>query len=154
MDPDPPPPAATPESAATPRPTSAELAAILEAAPFNRLLGLRLLNRDDRVAEVGLAPREELLQEEGRVHGGLLSSLMDTTAVYLAWPQRPAGTSMTSIEFKLNFLRPAQLAGGEILARATPVKLGRMVAVVDVEAHQDGLLLAKGLFTYAFPAPG
>jgi acyl-coenzyme A thioesterase PaaI-like protein len=57
---------------------------------------------------------------------------------------------MTSIDFTLNFLRPALLERGELLARAVLVKRGRTIALADVDVEQAGQLVAKGLFTYLF----
>ena len=90
------------------------------------------------------------VQEEGVVQGGVISALADTTAVYVFIPDLPAGRKMTSIEFKMNFLRPVEGNSGVVQARARVVKRGRTVAVTEVEVFQDASLRAKGMFTYLF----
>jgi uncharacterized protein (TIGR00369 family) len=60
---------------------------------------------------------------------------------------------MTSIEFKLNFLRPAVAGAGDLHARARIVKQGRQVILCDIEVAQGGELVAKGLFTYLLLPP-
>jgi uncharacterized protein (TIGR00369 family) len=128
--------------------------------PSNRLLGLVVREQSDGGATVAMAPRSELAQEYGVVHGGFLAALADTAAVYALLPKLAASERMTSIEFKVNFLAPADPAGGELVAKATVVKAGRTVRVATVDVHQQpggSAVAAKpaarhvltGLFTYA-----
>jgi len=88
------------------------------------------------------------VQEEGIVHGGIISTLADTAAVYAILPALPESKGMTSIEFKVNFLRPVRVDTGDLLARANLVKRGRTIALVEVDVLQQEQLVAKGLFTY------
>jgi acyl-CoA thioesterase len=99
-------------------------------------------------ARVTLAPRPELLQGHEHVHGGVLAALADTAAAWLVYPALEHGRDTTTIELKLNFLEPATLAGGELVAIARLVRRGRTIAVVDVEIEQGATKIAKGLFTY------
>jgi uncharacterized protein (TIGR00369 family) len=118
--------------------------------PVARLLGMRFLERTEAEAAIALPLRAEFLQVANVVHGGILATLADTAAVYLLLGGGRPERAMTSIEFKLNFLRPALLEQGELLARATLVKRGRTIALADVDVEQAGKLVAKGLFTYLF----
>jgi uncharacterized protein (TIGR00369 family) len=122
----------------------------VESMPVAKFLGLRFLERNESQAVVALPLRAELLQVAGVVHGGILATLADTAAVYLLLGAGRPERAMTSIEFKLNFLRPALLEQGELLARAKLVKRGRTIALADVDVEQAGQLVAKGLFTYLF----
>jgi uncharacterized protein (TIGR00369 family) len=99
---------------------------------------------------IEIDPRPELLQEEGIIHGAILSALADTAAVYTFHPDLPSELRMTSIEFKLNFLSPALGDGGTLTARSQVVRKGKKVGVCDVEVTQGERLVAKGLFTYLF----
>jgi len=87
-------------------------------------------------------------KEGGVVHGGTVSTLADTAAVYTLHPYLTENQSMTSIEFKMNFLSPVLIENGDLLAQANLVKRGRKVALCDVEIYQKEKLVAKGLFTY------
>ena len=93
------------------------------------------------------------LQVDGWVHGGVLATLADTAGAYLLYRSLPPDRSMTSIEFKLNFLRPAVADAGDLRARARLVKQGRQVTLCDIEVAQGGELVAKGLFTYLLMPP-
>ncbi len=127
---------------------NAEFQAFLERNPIIRLFSFQAGAHSDDQAEISLPLREEFLQAAQQIHGGVLATLADTCAAYLLYPKIPDGWSMTSIEFKMNFLRPAALDAGDLLSRASLVKFGRTVALCDVEVFQADSLIAKGLFTY------
>jgi len=127
-------------------------AEIFARTPCNRLLGMRLVARTAQRCELELPVREELLQEERVVQGGILAALADVCAVYLLWPDLGPQRSMTSIEFKLNFLGAARLGGPALRAVAVPVRIGNTIAVCDSEVRQGDTLVAKGTFTYLLRA--
>ena len=56
--------------------------------------------------------------------------------------------TLTSVEFKLNFLRPALAGGGDVRAVATAVRRGNKIALAEVEVTQGERAVATGLFTY------
>lgn len=119
-----------------------------ERVPVARSLGYRGISRTADEATIAAEVQPDQLQIDGCVHGGILATLADTTAVWLLYPNLPEAHSLTSIEFKLNFLRPARRDAGDLVATARLVKRGRRVALSDVEVSQDDQLIAKGLFTY------
>ena len=118
------------------------------SVPINRLLGLELRASSADGATVALTPRADFGQEYGVIHGGVLSTLADTAAVYAVQPVLKAGERMTSIEFKVNFLAPATAAAGEIVATSKLAKRGRSVAVVHADVKQGSTLVLTGIFTY------
>ncbi len=121
---------------------------LFDRTPINEYLGFRLVSSEAEGSELTMELRPELKQEGGKVHGGMISTFADTTAVYAIAPTLPDGKTMTSIEFKLNFVRSADLEGPELVGRGKPVRVGRKVALAEVEVSQDERLVAKGLFTY------
>lgn len=127
---------------------ASEAAAVFARTPCNRLLGLRLVARSRERAEVVLPMRPELLQEAGLVQGGLLTALADAAAVWLLWPELPAGRTMTGSDCSVQFLRPAREDGGDLRAIATLVKGGRTLSVVDSHVHQGERLVARATFTF------
>ena len=116
--------------------------------PATRTFGFEFLERGDGHATVRMPAAEDTLQVERVVHGGALSGLADTAAVYLLLPALGDGQAMTSIEFKINFLRPVLADRGPIEAQARLVKHGRTIAVANVDVLQSGALCATGVFTY------
>ena len=119
---------------------------------FHRWLGLELLGNGEDRARTRLAPRPEFLQEEGVVQGGVLSALADATAVYALVPRLGPERGLTSVEFKLNFLRAAVLEGGPLEGDAEVVRAGRTLAVCRARLRQGEHDVAEGLFTYLFLA--
>ncbi len=120
----------------------------LPHGPIRDFLGLEVLELEEGSATVRLEPRPEFLQEKGIVQGGLLSALADAAAVYGILPGLPEGKSVTSIEFKVNFLRPGRLDAGPITARSNVIRQGRTVALSRVRLLQGERELMDGLFTY------
>jgi uncharacterized protein (TIGR00369 family) len=118
------------------------------SVPVNRLFGFELKSADGGAAAVGFRPGSAHAQEYGVVHGGIISTLADTAAVYTILPDLAADERMTSIEFKINFLGGAVVERGEVTATARLVRKGRTVAVAQVDVRQGEAQVATGLFTY------
>ncbi|MFT5290435.1 MAG: hypothetical protein ACI8QS_001233 [Planctomycetota bacterium] len=119
-----------------------------EFSAVHHMLGLELQERSSSHAVITMEPRPEFLQEEGVVQGGILTALADAAAVYVTLPDLPAERTMTSIEFKLNFLRPALLESGTLTARSKLIKGGRTITLVKSTVTQGDREIATGLFTY------
>lgn len=113
-----------------------------------RFLGTRLVSRAPGRVEVSMAAKPEMAQEYGVVQGGVLSGLADAAAVYLLLPDAMERGRVHGVEFKMNFLRPAHADGTDLVAVATPVKIGRSIAVCSVDVTQAERLVARGTFTY------
>lgn len=120
----------------------------LSQTPVNRLLGLRLVDRASGRASLELATRAELTQEEGVVHGGILTALADTAAVYALHPDLPPHQTMTGVTLQMNFLAPADPRGAPLRAEGRLLRRGRTIALCESTVHQGDVLVAKGSFTY------
>ena len=116
--------------------------------PINQYLRWKLRSSTPEGAEVVMSPQGVFAQEYGVVHGGIITAVADTCAVYAIHPFLPANEWMTSVELKINFLRAGRVDGGEIVARSKVIRRGRTIALCDVEVWQDEAMIAKGLFTY------
>ncbi|MBL8936751.1 MAG: PaaI family thioesterase [Archangium sp.] len=82
--------------------------------------------------------REDLTQQHGFLHAGVVTTVVDSACGYAALSVMPEGAGVLSIEFKVNLLAPAR--GEAIIARAKVVKAGRTISVVNGEvfALRDG----------------
>jgi uncharacterized protein (TIGR00369 family) len=67
----------------------------------------------------------------GVVHGGLVCTLADTVCGCAVHTTLPAGTSYTSIDLTVNYLRAVTLESGTLRATGTARKVGRRVAFAD-----------------------
>lgn len=109
---------------------------ILGAQPFSRLLGTSLVGLRRGYAELGLTVMDGLKQQNGFVHGGVISCLADNVLTF-AGGSEIGGGAVTSA-MKINYLRPA--IGQAFFARAQTIGSGRSQAVVrcDVFVVDDG----------------
>ena len=82
--------------------------------------------------------REDLTQQNGYLHAGIVATIVDSACGYAAMSLTAAGAEVLSIEFKLNLLSPA--AGERFVARAVVKRAGRNVTVCtgDLFALGDG----------------
>src|SRR5690606_40534958 len=85
---------------------------ILAAQPFSVLLGTRLTAFGGGEAVLELDVRDELRQQNGFVHGGVLGYLADNTLTFAAGTA--AGADLVTAGFSIDYLRPA----GGVLLRA------------------------------------
>lgn len=95
-------------------------------------LGARLVRVAPGEVELELPYREELTQQHGFLHAGIVTTVLDSACGYAAFSLMPADAAVLSIEFKTNLLAPAR---GELLrARGRVVRAGRTVTVCEGEA--------------------
>jgi len=90
--------------------------------------------------EVSLPYRDDLTQQKGFVHGGIIGMIADSACGYAAYSLMPASASLVTVEYKINILAPAR---GALVARGEVVKAGRTLTVARAEVYaQDGKHIA------------
>jgi uncharacterized protein (TIGR00369 family) len=94
---------------------------------FMSTIGARLLRVAPGEVDVEVATRDDLVQQHGFLHAGVVSSAADSACGYAALSLMPAGAAVLSIEFKTNLLAPA--TGDRIVARGRVIRAGRTVTV-------------------------
>ena len=124
------------------------MSAPFDEVPVNRWLGFRLRERGPSRVVIEQDVRDEMLQEGCVVQGGLLTALADTAAVYLLWPDLPAGRTMIGTNVSMQFLGAGRRDLGTLQAVATPLRVGRTMAVCETIVHQGDRLICKGTFTF------
>jgi uncharacterized protein (TIGR00369 family) len=98
----------------------------LAAQPFSRLLGTRISAFGDGEAVLELDIREELHQQNGFVHGGVLSYAADNAITFAAGTV--LGAAVLTSGFSIQYVRPA--VGRTLRASAQVVHSGRRQAVI------------------------
>jgi uncharacterized protein (TIGR00369 family) len=98
---------------------------VLAQQPFSVLLGAELTAFSRGKAELRVPVRDELRQQNGFLHGGVVSYAADNALTY-AGGGAMQGPVVTS-EFKINYVRPA--IGEWLIARAECVYAGKSQAV-------------------------
>lgn len=109
---------------------------VLETQPFSKLVGAVLTKFDQDGTELRVLIRDELKQQHGFVHGGVLSYVADNALTFAGGAA--LGTGVVTSEYKLNYVRPA--VGQEVVARAVAVHAGKSQAACrcDVFVINDG----------------
>lgn len=119
---------------------------------FLSLIGAELEDvRPGRVT-VSCRLRDDLTQQQGLLHGGVMATVADVTCGYTALTVIQEGYEVMSVEFKLNLLRP--VSGSGIRAVGSLIRAGRTLVVTEAEVQDidSGKLVAKMLATM-IPAP-
>lgn len=103
-----------------------------------RTVGARLLRVAPGEVEIELPFRQDLTQQHGYLHAGIVTAVVDSACGYAAMSLAPPGGEVLSIEFKINMLSPA--VGERFVARARVVRAGRSVTVCagDAFALKEG----------------
>jgi uncharacterized protein (TIGR00369 family) len=82
----------------------------------------------------------------GTIHGGILCDLADAAMGMAYYSTLGPGESFTTLELKINFLRPFWT--GRLVARGRVVSRGRTVGMTECEvADDEGRLIAKATST-------
>ena len=119
---------------------------IAEPAPIARLIGFQPRSIELDRAVIELEAGSQHWNPLGTVHGGVYCDLADY-AMGTSWLTGvPEGETFTTIEMKINFLRPFRT--GKLIAQATVIQRGRSIGLVECEVRDEqGRLIAKASST-------
>jgi len=99
-----------------------------------KTLGAQLGAIDAGRVELLMAHRNELTQQHGFLHAGIVAAALDSACGYAAFTLMPEDAAVLTIEFKINLLAPAR--GPRFRFEGVVVKRGRTISVVDGRAMQ------------------
>jgi len=130
-----------------------------ELIPFNRVLGIRVVEIDTGHVRMEIPFREELIGDPVRraVHGGVISALADTAGGCAVWSALEEPTARVStIDIRIDYLRPGR--SETLVAEANVVRAGRRVGVVDIRlfhpsAPAESIATGKGVYNVVIPKP-
>lgn len=94
-------------------------------------LGAELIHVAHGEVQIALLPRPQLSQQHGYTHAGALTSVLDSACGYAALTVAPAGLDVLTVEFKINFVRPA--LADRFVAVGRVAKAGRTLTVCQGE---------------------
>jgi uncharacterized protein (TIGR00369 family) len=105
------------------------------------LIGASLKVVEPGQVEVALPYRDDLTQQKGFIHGGIIGMIADTACGYAAYSLMPADCSLVTVEYKINILAPARAS---LVARGEVVRAGRTLTVTRGEVYsEDGKHVAS-----------
>jgi uncharacterized protein (TIGR00369 family) len=90
-------------------------------------LGAALTRVEPGVVEIELPHRDDLTQQNGFIHAGVVATIADSACGYAAFSLVPAGVGVLTAEYKINLLRPA--LGDRLVARGRVVRAGKTLTV-------------------------
>jgi uncharacterized protein (TIGR00369 family) len=124
---------------------------IFADATFTHYLGITLTAAGPGWCEASLTVADAHLQQHGFVHAGVVTTLADHTAGGAARAAVPVGSDVITIEFKMNFLRPAR--GRTLVATGQALRAGKTIVVSESEVYSvengESSLVAKCISTLA-----
>lgn len=127
----------------------ATLPEVLRQSPYARLLRLEMVRAAADGVIVRMPFRDDLIAGDDElaryVHGGAIASLIDIAGTFAIIAA--VGHDVVTVDLRVDYLRPVM--SGDLLATARPVRVGRSLAVADVEvAAENGKIAAvgRGLF--------
>jgi uncharacterized protein (TIGR00369 family) len=120
-----------------------------EHSPFNKLLGIKGEWAEHGRVKLILPVRPDFVGDPRRpaLHGGVLSSLIDTAGGAAAWSALAADESVSTVDLRVDYLEPAGL-GAPLEAEALLIRKGNRVCHTRVTVTQGGVLVAEGRGVY------
>jgi len=120
----------------------------LPLPPIAKNFGYRLAEVEKgRVIFIG-TPKTDYYNPYGTTHGGYIATLLDSAMACAVHSTLAAGQSSTSLEFKVNFVRPIFERTGQLRAIGETVNVGKQVATAEGKLIDgNGKLYAHGTTT-------
>jgi uncharacterized protein (TIGR00369 family) len=110
--------------------------------PVAELIGIEIERAEAGETLMTLVAQERHSNPMGTLHGGILCDLADAAMGMAYYSMLEPGESFTTLELKINFLRPFWM--GRLVARGRVVSRGRTVGLAECEIEDDqGRLVAK-----------
>lgn len=109
------------------------IAASFAAQGLMATLGARLALVVEGEVHIEMPFSTHLSQQQGFVHAGAITSIVDSACGYAALTRSPPGCEIVTAEFKTNFMRPAM--GTRFLAVGKVQNAGRMLTVCTGEVR-------------------
>ena len=112
---------------------------------------MQLIRIEDEYCETVLIPSERHRQQHGLIHAGVMATMADHTSGCAARGAVGLDEDVVSVEFKINFLRPA--VADRLRCRARVLRAGKMLVVCEAEVfaenHSEEKLVSKAMVTLA-----
>jgi uncharacterized protein (TIGR00369 family) len=104
--------------------------------PAARLIGFDLVRYEPGKAVFEMVAGPQHANPMGTLHGGILCDLADAAMGIAYSTELGEGESFTTLELKINFLKP--IWNARLTAEARVVKRGRTVGLVECDVFDEG----------------
>jgi uncharacterized protein (TIGR00369 family) len=99
---------------------------------FMSTIGAEIVSVGRGSVEIRFPFNSKLTQQNGFVHAGAVTSIMDSACGYAALSMAPEEADVLTVEFKVNLLAPG--AGESFVARASVKRAGKRLTVCAADA--------------------
>lgn len=103
-----------------------------------RLIGAAIIRVEPGICEIAVPYKDELAQQHGYFHGGIIGAVADSAGGYAAYTLMPQDASVLTVEYKINMLAPAD--GDSLIARGCVLRAGRTLVI----ARSDVMVVKSG----------
>jgi uncharacterized protein (TIGR00369 family) len=122
---------------------------LLPPPPVAELVGFQPVFITPGYVVFSYEPREEHYNTLGAVHGGIITTVLDTVMGCAVHSQLDADSAPVTIELKTSFVRPVTLASGLLRAEGSVVHGGKRIATADAKLlDEHGTLFAHASSTF------
>jgi uncharacterized protein (TIGR00369 family) len=122
----------------------------IPSAPIGRLMGFSIAAVSPGTAIFKLPIGDHFYNPIGLVHGGVAATLLDSAMGCAVHTLLPRGRAFSTLEIKINYLRPITDALAEVTAEGRVVNLGRKAAFAEGKiVDAAGKVYATGSTTCA-----
>lgn len=120
----------------------------LPPPPIMATLDIKPHQVSEGVVSFKLTPAEYHYNPIGTVHGGVISTLVDSAMACAIHTLLPKGTAYTTLELKVNFLKPLKRDTGEVICEGKTIHVGGRVATAEARVIDAvGILYAHATTT-------
>ena len=120
----------------------------LPPPPIGALMNFRIAELREGFAVFTVEPAEYHYNPIGVVHGGVAATLLDSAMGCAVHSTLPAGAAYTTLEIKVNYLRPMSAETGEVRCEAKALHVGARTALAEGRiVDASGKLYAHGTTT-------
>jgi len=127
----------------------------LPAPPVAQLLGFGIDRVDEGNVVFTMPPIEAHQNPLGTVHGGIIATLLDSAMGCAVHTTLPVGGMYTTLELKVNFLRPSFAGGETLVAEGTVLNRGSTAVLVEatITGAESGKKVAHATSTCLILGP-
>jgi len=104
---------------------------VIPQPPIARLMGYKLVEVGSGRAVFELEPAEYHYNPLSSVHGGVISLILDSAMTSAIISALPEGIACTTIELKVNYIRPVTIKTGLLRSEAETIHVGRKIATAQ-----------------------
>ncbi len=120
----------------------------LPPAPIAETLGFYPLSLEKGKVVFEFEPKEFHYNPIGTVHGGVITTVLDTVMGCSIQSDLPQGLAYTTLELKVNFLKAVTIKSGKLKSTGKIIHIGKTTALVEADLKSEsGQVYAHGVST-------